>query len=87
MYGIDVARMQRWYSKTFPQYSGVGFKVVVTDVHQTAIDTDHSLDGVNLDFKVSCYNTTTNAVVHSITNGKYHRKHYGGWDAYDGSNV
>ena len=81
MIGIDLARIRRWYNKTYPQYSGVGYKIVVTDGNQTGIDTDHNLDGIDMTFTVKCYNTETNAVVHTV-NGVYNRKHYGGWDSY-----
>ena len=83
MIGIDVARIKRWFVKTYPNYSGTGYKVVVTSLTQHDIDTDHELDGVELNFTVVAYNVSTNtAVSESEVNGRYSRRHYGGWQAY-----
>lgn len=84
MIGIDVARMKRWYVKTFPDYSSTLYKIVVTDISQTAIDTEHQLDGVELNFTIKAYNNQTNAVVDTKL-GRYSRRHYGGWEAYERS--
>ena len=81
MIGIDVARMKRWYVKTYQEYSGPLYKIVVTDITQTSIDTAHELDGVELNFTVKAYNTETNTVV-DTKHGIYSRRHYGGWQAY-----
>ena len=81
MIGIDVARIKRWYVKTYTQYSGPLYKIVVTDISQTSIDTAHELDGVELNFTVKAYNNETTAVI-DTKNGSYSRRHYGGWQAY-----
>ena len=86
MIGIDVARVKRWYAKTYPQYSGVGFQIEVTQMNQTDIDTDHELRGVDIAFQVRSYDVTTNAVAHTVT-GTYKRKHYGGWKAFEPTSV
>lgn len=85
MIGIDVARMKRWYVKTFPDYSSTLYKIVVTDISQTSIDTDHHLDGVELNFTIKTYNNETNTIVDTKL-GRYSRRHYGGWEAYERSN-
>ena len=81
MIGIDISRIKRWFVKTYPDYAGTEYKVVVTNLTQTSIDTAHDLDGVDLTFVCKAYNVSTNAVAVSI-NGVYNRRHYGGWDAH-----
>ena len=81
MIGIDIARIKRWYVKTYPEYSGTGYKIVVTALTQTGIDTSHSLDGVDLSFTCKAYDVSDNTVANTVS-GVYNRKHYGGWDAY-----
>lgn len=83
MIGIDVARVKRWYAKTYPQYSGVGYQIEVSTMNQTGIDTDHELRGVNVSFTVRSYDVETKTVAHSIS-GVYNRMHYGGWKAAEG---
>lgn len=83
MLGIDVARIKRWFVKTYPDYSGTNYKIVVTNLAQYEIDTEHELDGVELNFTVVAYNVSTNTPVSaSQVNGRYSRRHYGGWQAY-----
>ena len=81
MIGVDIARIKRWYAKTYPSYAGTAYKIVVTVLTQTAIDTTHNLDGVDLTFTCVAYKLSDNSVVNSVS-GVYNRKHYGGWDAY-----
>lgn len=86
MIGIDIARIKRWFVKTYPAYSGTGYKTVITELEQVSIDSDHSLDGVELNFTVVAYDTTNNtAVSASSVSGRYSRRHYGGWQAYANS--
>ena len=80
MIGIDIARIKRWFVKNYTTYATTNYKVVVTVLSQTAIDTSHSLDGVTLNFTVTVYNAETNAVVVTCS-GVYNRMHYGGWNA------
>lgn len=83
MIGIDVARIKRWFVKTYPAYSGTGYKIVVTSLIQYDIDTDHELDGVELNFTVVAYDVKSDTPVSaSQVNGRYSRRHYGGWQAY-----
>ena len=85
MIGIDIARIKRWYVKNYPQFAGPLYKVVVTAVSQTNIDTDHELDGVTLSYTVKAYNSETmQEVSGSSKTGVYNRMHYGGWNASDG---
>lgn len=80
MIGIDIARIKRWYAKTYPTYATTAYKIVVTELNQDSIDTLHGLDGVELDFTVTAYDVSTNtAVSASEVNGRYSRRHYGGW--------
>lgn len=86
MIGIDVARIKRWYVKSFPDYAGTGYKVVVTRLVQADIDEEHELDGVELDFTVVAYDVNTKLPVSGAEKtGRYSRRHYGGWQAYTGS--
>lgn len=86
MIGIDVARVKRWYAKTYPQYSGVGYQIEVTLMNQTGIDTAHELRGVDVNFTVTSYDVETNQVAHTIS-GIYNRMHYGGWNAHDNTSA
>ena len=86
MIGIDVARIKRWYAKTYPQYSGVGYQIEVTQMNQYGIDTNHELGGVDITFQVKSYDVTDNTVVHTVT-GTYNRTHYGGWGASEPTSV
>lgn len=81
MIGIDIARIKRWYVKTYPTYSGTAYKIVVTSLTQTNIDTTHDLDGVDLSFTCKAYAVADGTVANTV-NGVYNRKHYGGWDCY-----
>lgn len=86
MIGIDIARIKRWYAKTYPTYATTAYKIVVTDLNQDSIDTLHELDGVELDFTVTAYDVSTNTpVAASEVTGRYSRRHYGGWEASAGS--
>lgn len=86
MIGIDVARIKRWFVKTYPEYSGTGYKTVVTSLTQADIDEDHELDGLELNFTVVAYDVNTKLPVSaSEKTGRYSRRHYGGWQAYEGT--
>lgn len=80
MIGIDIARIKRWYAKTYPVFCGTGFDNEVTNAVQTAIDATHDLDGVSISFTIKSYNSTTKEeVTGSSKSGVYERMHYGGW--------
>ena len=82
MIGIDIARIKRWYAKTYPEFSGTGFDVEVTNAVQTAVDTSHSFDGVSITFTVTAYNSETKQEVSGASKTVlYERMHYGGWKA------
>lgn len=81
MIGIDIARVKRWFVKTYPQYSTTAYRVEINLFSVTAIDPKGGIDAT---FLVTSYDSNNTGVFWS--RGTYNRKHYGGWDAYETSN-
>ena len=86
MIGIDVARIKRWFVKNKPEYSGPGYKVVVTEISQTDIDEDHNLDGEDFTFECVSYDLSDLTSPAITVTGVYNRMHYGGWNAHETTN-
>lgn len=81
MIGIDIARVKRWFAKTYPQFSTTAYRVEVNLFSVSAIDPKGGIDAV---FLITSYDENNTGVF--WCRGTYNRKHYGGWDAYETSN-
>lgn len=84
MIGIDVARIKRWFIKTYSQYSGTGFTVEVRNVNGMNGNNyvDH-IGGYDATFRVEVFNGSNELVF--WCEGEYSRMHYGGWKASETS--
>lgn len=84
MIGLDVARIKRWFVKTYPQYSGIGFFVEVRQIDNMNGDNyvDHK-GGFDGTFRVDVFDT--DGVLIYWSTGEYSRMHYGGWKASETS--
>lgn len=81
MIGIDIARVKRWFAKTYPQFATTAYRVEVNLFSVSAIDPKGGIDAV---FLITAYDSNNDGAF--WTRGTYNRKHYGGWDAFETSN-
>lgn len=84
MIGIDVARIKRWFIKTYAQYSGTGYTVEVRNV--SGMNGDNYVDhigGYDCTFRVEVFDGSNERVF--WCEGEYSRMHYGGWKASETS--
>ena len=76
MIGIDIARVKRWFKKTYPQFDGVGYEIELMLLSATSVD---HIGGMDATFLVNVYQDGDGIFWAS---GVYNRMHYGGWNCH-----
>ena len=77
MIGIDIARVKRWFYKTYDQFNNVNYRPEVELFSVTAHPDPKG--GIEATFLITVFDTSNESVF--WTRGSYSRRHYGGWEA------